>query len=279
MATLDYVDDWAARLRSRLYTQFRGKATWIAWCDEVLGPQFQDLEDAGQTLLTMLDIEASEGVQLDVIGRIVGQPRNGVDDPTYRLYLSARVLANRSTGTVEDIFKVMRALFGQDEALPRYEPGWVKQFAIRLGAVLTRGEALIGVDFLGDAKEAGARAILEWQEYGATATFAFYNGPHLATGIDAGAFVQQIYVDRTDGTPTLTGFLYIRDTFTNFVYASRTATCYHASIGVTMTVGHPASSPVNRRASAIGPLGNMGFSAGASGTGFDYGYLAGAKEA
>jgi hypothetical protein len=189
VATLDYVDDWAARLRSRLYTQFRSAESWQAWCDEVLGPQLQDLEDAGQTLLTLLDIDASEGVQLDNIGRIVGQPRNGVDDETYRLYLSARVLANKSDGTVEDIFSVMRALFGQDETRPTYAGGWVKQFSIRIDAALTRAEALIGASFLGDAKEAAARGILEWIESAPASMFQF-DGTASPTGLgfDVGYF-------------------------------------------------------------------------------------------
>jgi hypothetical protein len=186
---IDYIDDWAARLRSRLYTQFRSATTWQAWCDEVLGPQFQDLEDAGQTLLTLLDIDDSEGVQLDTIGRVIGQPRNGVNDETYRLYLSARVLANKSTGTVDDIFKVMRALFGEDETLPTYQGGWVKQFSIRIGAALTRSEALIATEFLGDSKEAGARGILEWRESAPALMFQF-DGTASPTGLgfDVGYF-------------------------------------------------------------------------------------------
>jgi hypothetical protein len=272
--TIDLVDDWKARLRSRLYVQFKHAASWIAWCDDVLGPQFDDLERAGQTLLTLMDVDDSEGVQLDNIGRHIGQPRNGVDDATYRLYLSARVLANKSDGTVEDIFKVMRALFGQAETLPTYQAGWVKQFAIRIGAVLTRAEALIATGFLGDAKEAGARGILEWSEYGATSTFAFYNGPVLATGINANAFINQVYVNRTDGTPTLFGYLNIRGLDTDFFYASRTATCFHSALGATMTMAHPVGSPVNRAF-----FGHMAYSGGASGTGFDYGHMLGAKQA
>ena len=189
MAQLDYIDDWAVRLRSRLYTQWRHASSWQAWCDDVLGPQCQDLEDAAQTLLTILDINASEGVNLDNIGRIVGQPRNGVDDSTYRLYLSARVLANKSAGTVDDLFKIMRVLFGLSSTQPRYESGWSKQFVIKIGAVLTRAQALIAAEFLGDAKEAGARGILEWKESAAASMFQF-DGTASPTGLgfDVGYF-------------------------------------------------------------------------------------------
>lgn len=160
---IDYVADWRKRLRGRLFTQFRNKTTWEGWV-QLLGRQAQDLEDAAQSLLTLWDIDNSHGVNLDRIGRAIGQKRLGVDDATYRLYLRARVLANKSTGTPEDLFSLMRALFGSSAA-PRYWSGYVKAFAINIsGAILTRTQALVALSFLRDAKEAGAGGILEWAE-------------------------------------------------------------------------------------------------------------------
>jgi hypothetical protein len=108
--TVDFIPNWSTRLKTRLYTQFRNKDTWNAFCD-LLGRQFDDLEASGQSLFSLLDIDNSAGVELDAIGRIVGQPRLGADDATYRLYLRARIISNDSTGSSEDIYKVMRALF------------------------------------------------------------------------------------------------------------------------------------------------------------------------
>lgn len=188
MATIDYVESWAQRLRGRLYAQFRNATTWQKWCDEILGPQFQDLEDATQSLLSLLDIDNSVGAQLDMIGRYVGQPRLGLLDVTYRLYLRARVLANKSTGTVEEIFAIMRALYGAS-AGPRYLPGYVKQFAIRITKTLTRTEALVGVSFLGSSKEAGARGLLEWRETDSASVFTFDGtGSPAGLGFDVGYF-------------------------------------------------------------------------------------------
>lgn len=159
--TIDYVADWSARLRTRLYTQFRDKATWTKWTDLVLGPQFQDLEDSAQTLLTFFDIDNSEGAQLDLIGRYVGQSRLGTGDPTYRLYLKARILADRSTGTPEELYAVLRMLFGAGMI---YLPGIVKQFALRVTSAITAAQAVVGLAFLSISKEGGARGIFEWQE-------------------------------------------------------------------------------------------------------------------
>lgn len=175
MPTLDYVDDWYTRLLGRLYTQYRGKVTWEKWV-ALLARQFQDLEDSGQTLFSILDIDNGVGgVQLDLIGRLVGRARRGVIDSTYRLYLKAQIIANRSSGTAENIYDVFRALFGTD-ARPVYELEGEKQFSVRLRKVITDIEAAVAAEFLGIAKEAGARGILEWQPDDDDGMFTFDAG-------------------------------------------------------------------------------------------------------
>jgi hypothetical protein len=200
---IDYVADWAARLRGRLYAQFRDDASWQQWCDEVLGPQFQDLEDSAQSLLKLYDIDASEGELLDLIGRVVGQRRLGTLDPVYRLYLKARVLANRSTGTPENIYDVLRALYGAATARPMYIGGWNKQFAVRVRAVIEREAALVGADLLRSAKESGARGILEWQE-SADADLYYLDSAHatLTTALVGFGAATTLDVTTTEGFPT-----------------------------------------------------------------------------
>jgi hypothetical protein len=185
-APVDYVADWKGRLTSRLYMQFRNKVTWGLWI-VLLARQFQDLEDSGQTLTSLLDIDALAGIQLDILGVIVGQPRIGVDDPTYRLYLRARAASNRSTGTPEDLYVVFRALLGVATGfIVTTCPIGVKAFTLRAKTPITRQQALVGVSFLHDAKEAGARGLFEWQE-SATALLFTYDGT-TAQGYDAGVY-------------------------------------------------------------------------------------------
>lgn len=159
--TVDYVSDWKSRLRSRLYTQFRNKTTWEQWLT-LLARQFQDLEDSAQTMFTLLDIDNSSGTQLDTIGRIVGQPRLGSSDTTYRLYLKARIKANSSSGTPEEIYGVMKTLFSLGM---KYIPGITKQFVLRFTSPITAPNRLIAENFLHASKEAAARAIIEYEEY------------------------------------------------------------------------------------------------------------------
>lgn len=183
--TNDYEADWQGRLRARLYWQFRGKPKFQAWVDMV-ARQFQDIEDAFQSLLGMPSINDSIGDQLDNLGRWVGQPRGGVDDATYRLYLRARIVANKSGGKSEDIYRVFSLLY--PGATLYLRSGGVKSFYIRVsGITLTRQQALVGQQFLGDAKEAGARASMIWQESPTAALFTLDNGPGFDSGVFTGA--------------------------------------------------------------------------------------------
>lgn len=179
--TIAYVADWAARLRTRMYTQFRGKVTWELWITDVLGPQFQDLEDAGQTLFTLLDIDNSEGVQLDVIGLFVGQGRLGYDDVVYRTLLKTRVLSNKSTGTGEELYAMFRALYGEGTSMA-VATSVIRSFSMRIFTAIDATQARIGLMFLQSAKETGARGILEWQQSADADTFCFDGGDGLGFG-------------------------------------------------------------------------------------------------
>lgn len=76
--------------------------------------QIQDLENAYFSLRTRLSISQSEGVQLDGIGKIVGEPRGENDDPRYRVLLFARIGTNVSEGLPENIINVFKLLTEAD---------------------------------------------------------------------------------------------------------------------------------------------------------------------
>jgi hypothetical protein len=179
---IDYVEDWIERLRARTYEQWRDSVSWGKWV-EYLGRQFQDLENAFQSLLTSYDIDNSEGTQLATIGRIVGQVDPGLGDTTYRLFLRARIAANNSSGGPEEIYAVFRALYGDTIGLV-LTTSPIKSFVLRVIGPITQNQAAYGLDFLRAAKESGARGLLEWQESATESLFMFDTGP----GFDAGVF-------------------------------------------------------------------------------------------
>jgi hypothetical protein len=98
--------------RARLIAQYVGKPR----LDDLLCiyiDQIQLLEDALWDLATLRTIDAGEGVQLDGIGDIVRQERQGFSDDDYRPLLRARVRANKSEGTAPDIIAVAVAAMNE----------------------------------------------------------------------------------------------------------------------------------------------------------------------
>lgn len=72
--------------------------------------QIQIIEDEVFVMFSRLDINNSSGKILDLIGEIIGQPRNGLEDDFYRVFLSIKIGVNTSNGNPEkviDIFKLL----------------------------------------------------------------------------------------------------------------------------------------------------------------------------
>ncbi len=73
--------------------------------------QLQDLEDDLRDIIAQTVVPGGEGVQLDRIGKVIGQARWGRTDADYRRLILARVVANSSGGTPEDQIALILALF------------------------------------------------------------------------------------------------------------------------------------------------------------------------
>lgn len=151
----------------------------------------QSLEDTLLQLMIERGVDTAVGVQLDVLGRIVGQERGGLGDEDYRLLLRARIAANRSEGTVGDLLLVVRSALG----LPA-EPVVVHQqypaaVVVRvLTQPLTDTEAALIAGLLRDAAAAGVRVILESSSAAPSPLFTWDTGPGWDTGV---------FLDANDG--------------------------------------------------------------------------------
>lgn len=73
-----------------------------------VGGSVQAIEDAFWQLYTERSLDDATGAQLDNLGTLVGQPRNGYGDADYRTHLRARVKANRSSGNPDAILEILR---------------------------------------------------------------------------------------------------------------------------------------------------------------------------
>jgi hypothetical protein len=109
-----YISDHVGRAADTTLSQFHGSPK-LQGLLEAMSAEVQRLEDLKFSMLTDRLLDAAEGVNLDVIGRIVGFPRLDVsDDDEYRELLGVQIRANNSDCGAEDIIFVASELTGED---------------------------------------------------------------------------------------------------------------------------------------------------------------------
>lgn len=94
----NYVD----HAKSRLISRWKDDDVVNTYA-EAMGEQNQELENVLYEFYSFLAIDSMIGQQLNVIGNIVGQPRNGLSDIQYRIYIKAKIGQNIGSGTLADI--------------------------------------------------------------------------------------------------------------------------------------------------------------------------------
>lgn len=73
--------------------------------------QLQELDTVTMDLYTDRWLSSAIGVQLDIIGKIVGEQRQGRTDDDYRDAIKVRIGINLGNGTAEDVIEVVRSFF------------------------------------------------------------------------------------------------------------------------------------------------------------------------
>ena len=151
----------AERLRGFLSVLLDGTATIPPGGPGPTGVQsVEDVLWALYTSLDLVEVEGggpAEGVQLDLIGALVGESRRetylGSDD-IYRTYIRAGILANRSTGEPEDLYEILEVIAEFDRVAMREPwPAFVELYLS--GSVLGFRTVLDTVRTLRRAKAGG----------------------------------------------------------------------------------------------------------------------------
>lgn len=194
--TITHVTTHKEQMLARLMFAFRNRPNITALLT-VIARRYQGIEDALFQLVSERGIDSGEGAQLDVIGRIIGQPReDSADDAAYRLRLRARMRANQSSGTVPDILDVFATLLeGYDDLLlQQYFPATI---LLTIEDVpIAEATAVLYASFLEAAKLGGVRAFLVTSEVAAEDTFTFPASTLLTVGNDG---EPTLYVLSTEG--------------------------------------------------------------------------------
>jgi hypothetical protein len=120
----------------RLLQQFKGKPRVQAYMSSFLG-EAQLLEDTWFHLLYDRWIESAVGEQLDVIGRIILEERQGSADVEYRAFLRARVRVNLSNGKVETMIAILTLLLDDAAGTVRLDDYYPASMRIEVVPALT----------------------------------------------------------------------------------------------------------------------------------------------
>lgn len=150
-----------------------------------------DLENALLAVLAGRNVDTAVGFMLDLLGKLVGRPRNGVtDDELYRRYVKAQISANKSDGLIEDILTIARLVVSNDDAsIVLYNDGAAAYTVAVEGVATTVEVATVLAALVIRATAAGVRAIIQWSSSPPEETFRYDVGP----GYDVGH-----YADATD---------------------------------------------------------------------------------
>jgi hypothetical protein len=134
--------------------------------------QIQQLEDAAWSVYIGTMLPSATGDALDMLGALVGQPRGGRDDATYKLWITARVRLASSSGTPVDLLAIVRAVLPLTITITliEYFPADV---AIDMAGAIDAQTALQIGEMLQQAKAAGVRIDLISSPSAAGENFSF----------------------------------------------------------------------------------------------------------
>jgi len=103
-----FIPDHVNRSLALLIEQFEQTSPDLNALAAAFIAPFQEEEYVLYDLLTKRNIDDASGVQLDMIGEIVGESRNGRNDETYRTALRLRPILNKSHGEPETLILFLK---------------------------------------------------------------------------------------------------------------------------------------------------------------------------
>lgn len=160
------------------------RALITVWCRPV-----QAFEEVLYQVLTERTVDLAVGVQLDMLGVIVGQPRGGLVDDDYRRYIRARIRVNRSSGTIDELIVIARLIVNDEDATIWLEPSYPAACVMHIqGIPVDDAIATALVVFLRAAATGGVRVVLEWSTVAPEDTFTWDSSVWDDTDQWAGSF-------------------------------------------------------------------------------------------
>lgn len=113
-------NDHSSGAPNRLTSQYKGRPRIEGLLTAVTRP-FDELEGAAWDVILKRRLGVATAEQLDVLGRVVGEPRKGRSDAEYEAVLRLVIRARRSNGRSEDVLAVLK-LSGLEFAYEEHFP-------------------------------------------------------------------------------------------------------------------------------------------------------------
>jgi len=104
-----YEPDHETRMLKRIPWFFRSKPKFRAMM-KARAAAIQAYEDMVFDVMQSYFLPNAVGEQLNVLGRIVGERRDGLSNTDYRRFIGARILANKCTSTVDEYIRILDIL-------------------------------------------------------------------------------------------------------------------------------------------------------------------------
>lgn len=151
----------------------------------VTGKRFQILSNDLEDIRTVRDLDVANGANLDELGSIVGQDREGFSDFIYRTLIKAKTAANRSKGTTENLIDtvlILRNGVTTDIVYTELFPAAVQIDFLNTFETLQHQALIADILFL--TKLGGVRLVIT---FSSPTPFGFFGNP-IASGFGAGKF-------------------------------------------------------------------------------------------
>lgn len=183
--TIIYTPNYRDVAVSRLLAQFREQPNIVAVIKSLAGG-VQAIENDAFGVLVSTTFTAATDIDLDHWGLLVGEERNGLDDDDYRTMISARILANRSIGTRDEIITIAQLVTAPSVVVHRDLFPACFQLDVARGSAgfMTAARARRVAELLRSIKPAGVCMIIVESVEGA---FGFLDNPD-ASPFDIGVW-------------------------------------------------------------------------------------------
>ena len=128
-----YISDHVERGVSLIVSQFLTRAPALVAIAAAFLEEVQLAEDTLLDLASDLNVDAATGAQLDLLGALLGERRDNLDDATYRRYLRARMMIRVSQGAIDEILEIASILSG---GTVEYSPAYPAGYSLHLSSYI-----------------------------------------------------------------------------------------------------------------------------------------------